>query len=86
MDPTLILTPQALRFLALAILQTADGDTIVSGDGDGEALDIIGLLHNLGLLELAPGRWVASEFLLAQPWAPLLKADPFGMVYISRRV
>jgi hypothetical protein len=86
MDPSLILTPQALRFLALAILQTEDGGTIKAGRGDAEALEVLAILEDLGLLEPVPGGWVASELLLAQPWAEALKADPFAMVYISRRV
>lgn len=49
-NPRLIFTPAALRFLALAILQTEDGYRLVSGEGDDDALDIIAMLHNLGLL------------------------------------
>jgi hypothetical protein len=81
LDPTLVLAPAALRFLALALLETADGGRIVSGGGDDDALDIIAMLHNLGLLEVAPGGWQATEFLLRQPWAPLLAAEPMMVVY-----
>jgi hypothetical protein len=31
--------------------------------------------------EVAPGGWQATEFLLSQPWAPLLAAEPMMVVY-----
>ena len=73
----LVFTPTARRFLVLALLQAEDGRTINPMPGDDEALDLVTLLHHLGLLEPVAGGWTATEFLLAQPWAEGLKAAPF---------
>lgn len=77
MDPSLIFSQQALRFMTLAILQTEDGGTIRAFRGDAEALDVLALLEDLGLLEPVPGGWQATDLLRSQPWAEALKSDPF---------
>lgn len=80
-DPSLVLTDQARRFLALAILQTEDGGTIKAFRGDAEALEVLALLEDLGLLEPVPGGWQATDLLRMQAWARALRADPFAMIY-----
>jgi hypothetical protein len=77
MDPSAVFSSQALRFLALAVLQTEDNGTIKPAEEDIEAAETIHLLHMLGLLSLGPMGWVASPLLLAQPWVGALRVDPF---------
>jgi hypothetical protein len=69
----LIFTPDARRMLSLALLQEADDRLMPADDGDL----ILGLLADLGLLELVAGGYVATEALRLQAWAEELRQQPF---------
>lgn len=72
----LIFTPNARCFLALALLQE-ENERVMPSEEDQAASDILGLLVDLGLLELKAGGYVATEFLRMQSWAEELKQQPF---------
>lgn len=72
----LIFTPDARRVLAVVLLQ-ADDERVLPADGDEDASMILGLLSDLGLVEVAAGGYVATEHLRGQVWATELTTDPF---------
>lgn len=72
----LVFSPDARRVLAVALTQT-DDERIAPANDDEDVLLLLGCLNHLGLLDLAPGGYVASDFLRVQPWAPELHIQPF---------
>ena len=72
----LIFSPDARRVLALALTQ-ADDERIAPANDDDDVHLMLGCLHHLGLLDLAPGGYVASDFLRVQPWVAELQIQPF---------
>jgi hypothetical protein len=72
----LIFSPDARRVLALALTQ-AENERIAPANDDHDVYLLLGSLHHLGLLELEPGGYVASDFLRIQPWAAELQIQPF---------
>lgn len=72
----LILTPDARRVLALVLMQ-ADDERVLPADGDEDVAMVLGLLADLGLVEIAAGGYVATDHLRSQPWARELMSNPF---------
>ena len=71
----LVFTPEARRFLALALLQAEDERVLPYPDSD-EASMIMALLADLGLLKLVEGGYVATDILRTQVWAEEVRRDP----------
>jgi hypothetical protein len=72
----LVFTPDARRFLALALLQGGDERVLPDPDHDDASM-IMAFLANLGLLKLVGGGYVATDMLRTQVWAEELRRDPF---------
>ncbi|KAA0275385.1 MAG: hypothetical protein EDQ89_00185 [Acidobacteria bacterium] len=82
MDPTrpvapLIFTAEARRLLALLLLQAED-ERVLPASHDDDAGTILGLLYDLGLIEMERGGYVATDHLRDQVWAHELTEDPFA--------
>ncbi|MGZ4172656.1 MAG: hypothetical protein ACXVRN_14940 [Solirubrobacteraceae bacterium] len=72
----LIFTPTAQRMLALALLQAEDERILPTRD-DWALTNVLGMLHELGLLDLVAGGYVATDLLRDQVWAQDLRNRPF---------
>jgi hypothetical protein len=72
----LLFSPEARHVLAVALAEGEHERIAPANDDDDDVLLLLGSLHHLGLLDLEPGGYVASDFLRVQPWAAELHIQP----------